>query len=156
MSWHFNDDEMDNLATEGPHEGRISSAALTKSTNGEAMVKIKITNSAGQLLAWDNIMLEGRGLNIGVKKLSVLGIANRSRDGQGWDIPDVERWTGCPPFIVHLKHEEFRNKVSAKVDFDAPGFGYEELAAASHRDPVETLPDPNPIEDDGDDDDIPF
>jgi len=124
--WHFDDDELDSLAAEGPHAGAvISEADLKRCRTGEAMVLIKITDPQGGLLVWDNIMLEGRGLNIGIKKLSALGIATRSADSNGWDIPDVESWTSCPPFIVTLKHEEFNGKMSAKVDFNAPGFGYE-------------------------------
>ena len=151
--WHFDDDELDSLAAEGPHSGAIiSEAELTHSSGGDAMVKLTITDPRGKLLAWDNIMLEGRGLNIGIKKLSVLRIATRSADGNGWDIPDVEKWTLSPPFIVTLKHEDFNGKTSAKVDFDAPGFGYE--AVFTDAPPtIKEAPDQPSVEDE---DDIPF
>ncbi len=130
MSWAIDDDDIDKggeLAEEGPHPGvRIGYAVLKRSASGAQMVNLALVNSENRVLAFDNIMMEGKGLNIGLKKLKTIGLAHRNDDDTGWKIPDVEEWNQAMPFTVYLKHEVFNSKTSAKPDFNATeAFGYE-------------------------------
>lgn len=149
MSWTIDDSDIPDgggLPPEGPHHGcTIADAQLKRSNGGDQMVKVCIAQG-DRIIVWDHIMMEGKGLGIGIKKLESIGLALRGGDDK-WQIPDVEEWTSVEKFTVQVKHEDWNGKPSAKVDFDTPGFGY----GPDPGNATEAEPDAS-----DEDDDIPF
>jgi len=148
MGFRINNEDVPEtgMPEEGKHvDAVIADATLKRSHAGDQMVNVCIAKDGSkEILVYDNIMLGGKGLGIGLAKLQAIGLA--VRDDDGWDVEDVEAWAGQRCFTVHIKHGEFNGRKRAEVDFDAPNFGYEKQEPGN--DDERTAPD--------EDDDIPF
>lgn len=149
MSWEFYDDEVEGgLADEGQHRAYLQHVELGRSAaKGEEKANLTWQRQDGTFLCYDTVMLEGRGLRIGLQKLQALGVAHHDDDLGRWKVLDVEEWVGRQALLT-IRHGEWNNKPRCEVDFDSPGFGYQPLAPGDDETPP---PDPSPI-----DDDVPF
>lgn len=148
MGWTFDDHEVqDDIPGIGEHLASVARVDLGVSTKGDDMATIYFSGyDSGRLMCVDRIMLSGRGLGIGLKKLKELGAARHDDDQGRWHVDDVEEWHGLSVYLT-IAHEEYNDRKQAKVDFNASGFGYR------FHDPAEPEePEPPPL----DDGDIPF
>ena len=128
MVWEFRDDEIqDDIPPEGEHLAFLTSVDLKRSRKGESMVSMQFNgHDSGFMLCNDVVMLEGRGLGIGLKKLEQLGVAKHDDEERRWRVLDVEDWVGRAVYLT-LVHEEWRGKNRARVNFSARNFGYRQF-----------------------------
>ena len=124
MAWEFDEKEVQvGLPEEGEHLAYLHRATLGRSTKGEEKAELEFQSDGGGFLCYDTVMLEGKGLGIGLKKLQQLGVARKDEERGKWTVDDIEEWTGRSVCLT-IHHEEFNGKTRAKVDFQAEGFGY--------------------------------
>ena len=99
-------------------EERVSKGGL-----GDPMFSVEFKSvDTGEHLCFDVIMMGGRGIGIGHKKLIQLGVVE---DGEDNYEVDAHQLIGkrC---VLTLKHETYNKKTNAKPDFEAnETFGYE-------------------------------
>jgi hypothetical protein len=95
--------------------------------SGDPMFNVAFKDvQTGKLLCYDTIMMGGRGVGIGHKKLIVLGVVDP--DAEEWDVEAIHL-VGRRVNLT-IKHEEYtgndgKAKTTCKVDFDAnDSFGY--------------------------------
>lgn len=148
MGWEFDDADVQvGLPAEGEHLAYLRKATLKNSQRGEEMAELEFQSNGGGLLCYDTVMLEGRGLGIGLKKLQQLGVALKDEDRGKWVVDDIETWEGRQVYLT-IRHEEFNGKTRAKVDFEVEGFGYRMVGA--------DVEPPDKASTYADDEDIPF
>ena len=155
MSWDFSEDDLDTEGglPEGVYLAEIASAESRQSQAGDAMVNIALSEVGSRRhICYDNLMMNGRGAGIGVKKALSLGIAERYKEEgeKRVRVSPPEHWKGHRA-VVTVIMGEYKGKKRLEVDFGADGFGY---APEDTWDPSRTPEAPPP--DDPDDTDIPF
>lgn len=124
MGWEFDDSEVQgDLPDEGVHLAILHAAVLGRSAKGEQKIDLEFRDDDSRFLCYDTVMMEGRGLGIGVKKLQQLGVATRDEERGLWTVQDAETWPGNVVWLT-LYHEEYNGKTRAKVKFHMEGFGY--------------------------------
>lgn len=148
MSWEFDDSEVQGgLADEGQHRAYLQHVELGRSAKGEEKANLTWQRQDGGFLCYDTIMLEGRGLGMGLEKLQAIGVAHHDIEAGRWHVVDVEEWLGRSCLLT-VKHGEWNGKPRCEVDINSKGCGYQPLAPGDDETPP---PDPSPT-----DDDIPF
>ena len=95
------------LANEGWHLVEVRQSREKRSNNGDDYYSVELVGApSGKHVAWDNIMLGGKGAGIGLRKLKVLDGAQRNATDTGWDIHPPRRLVGTRAF-VHVFHKAF-------------------------------------------------
>lgn len=149
------------LPDEGRYYCEVKECKEKQSKKGEAYYSLGLADvRSGGFLAYDVVMLEGRGNGMGLKKLEALGAANKD-DAGGWHVADAGAVVGARAYVV-LKHETYNGKTRAKVDVGATdwcGFApenFEEQKAEPAKAAAGKAPAPDPSADAFEGDDIPF
>lgn len=115
------------LPAEGKYLGEIDKSDEKYSQSGDPMFNVAFKDvSTGHRLCFDTIMMGGRGMGIGHKKLLILGVVAEGE--KEFDV-EAHQLLGKRA-VLTLKHETFNGKTNAKPDFKAnAGFGYEPESA---------------------------
>ncbi len=95
------------LAKEGWHHVEVRESQEKQSSNGNDYYNLELVSvGSDHRVAYDNIMLTGKGAGIGLRKLKVLGGAQRNAEDTGWDIHPPQRLIGTRAF-VHVFHKGY-------------------------------------------------
>lgn len=123
------DSDDDKPAEPGRYLAQVAQATekVSQGGSGQPYINLRFKDAmTGAHLCYDVAMLGGRGTHIGHTKLKALGCVTDLGDGEFDVNPFAIEGCRC---VLTLKHEEYRGKVQAKPDMDAPGFGYEPESA---------------------------
>ncbi len=164
MAWEYDEDEMDSggMAKAGVYLAEVSEAEQRRSViKGAAMGNITFVDAnTRKLLCYDNLMLEGSGVGIGLKKALNLGVAERFVDEETGKkrvrVYDVQRWKGARCVIKLVEGSYMKNgekKKRMEPDFNSDGFGY---ALEAEWDEIKAKNPDQFAGEDPDDADIPF
>ena len=95
------------LAPEGWHHVEVHQSDEKFSNNGNDYYNLELVSvGSGKHVAYDNVMLTGKGASIGLRKLKTLGGVQRNATDTGWDIHPPQRLVGARAF-VHVFHKSY-------------------------------------------------
>lgn len=146
------------LAAKGWHEAVVSDCEeKVAKGSGNRYYNLAFESPAGEFLAYDVAMLEGKGNGIGIKKLMALGCCDDV--GDSYDYAHAHEVKGSRCWIF-LDHETYDGKTRAKVDIRTGQCGYLPLSSPPPESQRASSAEPDPYGDasqgDDPDDDIPF
>lgn len=118
------------LPPAGWHLVEVTSCREVTSQRGEAYYALYLADAATRAdVVRDNIMLEGKGLPYGLRKLEVLGGARRSESDGSWEIDEPETLVGRRVQVC-VRHDEYEwngdRRIGVKVDATQGTKGYRE------------------------------
>lgn len=125
MPRHYSDSDVEKAAglpRPGQYEAVVDVCELRRSRAGDEMYQLEIRLLDEGVTVRDWIMLEGKGLDMGLKKLAQFGAARRK--GDGWEVDDADEVKGRR-LRVTIAHETYDGRAQCRVDRDAPGLGYQ-------------------------------
>ena len=110
------------MVAEGWHKARVSDCqAKVAKSSGDAYYNLSLETLAGDFIAYDVAMLEGKGNGIGIAKLLALGAAKDEGDCYEYDSAGQLRGRRA---WVYVTHEEYEGKTRCKVDIRQGKCGY--------------------------------
>lgn len=126
------------LPEEGIYTAEIESAEVRRGGSGNRYIGLRLRCAeTGKFLAWDNLMIDGRGKNIGLTKLMQLGIPKDE------ETVDPATLVGQTVTVAIAHGTDNNDKPKAVVDIRHEGFrcGYRSTATAAD----EVAPDGTPF-----------
>ena len=109
----------------GRHLCCIAAVKVKKSRRGQEMweLTLALDSDPTRRACWDNVMMEGKGRGIALKKLKEIGAARELEDS--WEVDEPGEIQGKRVWVTFVLGKSTTGKDRLEPDFNSPGFGYE-------------------------------